>query len=88
MKESYIENACIDLAKKSGFETRKVKFIASNGAPDRIFFKKDRFFWVEFKREKGGVLSELQIYHQNLLNNAGCEVHNIDSIEKFKEIIC
>ena len=44
LREAYIETECIKLAKKQGYNTRKVKFIASNGAPDRIFFKSNHYF--------------------------------------------
>ncbi len=87
MLEKHIEKTCVNLAKKQGFETRKVKFIASNGAPDRIFFKKGRFIWVEFKTT-GGVVSELQKAQINKLREAGQEVYIIFSIDDFKEIIC
>lgn len=64
-----------------------MKFIASNGAPDRIFFKKGRFIWVEFKTT-GGVVSELQKAQINKLRESGQEVYIIFSINDFKEIIC
>ena len=86
MLEKHIEKTCVNLAKKQGFETRKVKFIASNGAPDRIFFKKGRFIWVEFKTT-GGVVSELQKAQINKLREAGQEVYVIWDLESFKGIL-
>lgn len=86
MKESYIEKKCVKLAKDKGFTSRKIKFIGQNGAPDRIFFKKNILIWVEFKT-KNGIISELQKYQQSLLIEANQKVVNIFSIEDFKEII-
>lgn len=86
LREAYIETECIKLAKKSGYNTRKVKFIASNGAPDRIFFKSNHFFWCEFKNANG-VLSELQKHQQKLLKDAGQEVYNINDIDLFSKLL-
>lgn len=86
MKESFIENTCVEYAKKKGYTSRKVQFIQQNGAPDRIFYKKGDFIWVEFKTS-GGVISELQKHEQQLLKQSGQQVFNVWSIDQFKEII-
>lgn len=86
LTEGYIEKKCRDIAKKNGYEVRKIKFIQCNGCPDRFFFKKGRFFFVEFKNENGK-LSELQKKQIQLLTDAGIEVFVIDNIEDFKKII-
>lgn len=86
MKEAHIEKACIAMAKAAGYETRKVKFIAQNGAPDRIFFKPGRFIWVEMK-QKSGVVSPLQEHQMNLLSAAGQEVHVVSTVDQFRDLI-
>lgn len=86
MKESYIENKCLALAKQQGYTVRKIKYIAQNGAPDRMFFKLGHFMFVEFKTD-GGIISEIQKYQQKLLKDAGIEVYNIWNIEDFLKIL-
>ena len=86
MKESYIENKCVSLAKSLGYTSRKIKFIGQNGAPDRIFFKLGHFFWCEFKTN-GGIISEIQHYQQDLLRESGQEVHNCWNIEQFEKLL-
>ena len=82
-KESYIEKKCCEIAKQNGYVTRKLQYIANNGAPDRIFFKKGHLFFVEFKKEDG-TLSKLQEVECEMLRLAGQEVYEIRDIEQFK----
>ena len=49
--EADIEAACVDLAERAGWETRKLKWIGQRAAPDRIFFGFGRCVLVEFKDE-------------------------------------
>lgn len=86
LREAYIETECVKLAKKQGYTTRKVKFIARNGAPDRIFYKDNHFFWCEFKTING-VLSKLQEYEQAELIKAKQEVYTINDINLFETIL-
>lgn len=86
LSEGYIEKKCVKIAKDKGYNVRKVKFIQINGCPDRMFYKKGHFFFVEFKKE-GGKTSAIQDYQINLLQEAGIEVHVIDNIEDFKKLI-
>ena len=86
MKESYIEKKCITFAKKKGYTCRKIKFIATNGCPDRVFYKPNHFFFVEFKNEDG-ILSKIQEYQIDLLIKAGQLVYIIDNYEDFIKLL-
>ena len=50
MIEADIETACIELAERAGYETRKVKWVGQRAAPDRVFFGHGRCVFVEFKK--------------------------------------
>lgn len=86
MLEKQIEKKCCDLAKKQGYQVRKLQYIGHAGAPDRFFYKSGHSFFVEFKTKKG-VVSKIQEYEINLLKNSGLEVYIINDFEDFKKII-
>lgn len=86
MRENYIENKCKLIAEKKGYEVRKIAFLASPGCPDRIFFKKGHFFWVEFKNETGK-LKMIQDYTIDLLKEANQEVYVINNVEDFERLL-
>lgn len=86
MRESHIEKTCKKLAEAEGYNVRKIKFIAQSGCPDRIFFKRNILFWVEFKNETG-IISPIQKYQFNLLVDSGQRIFLVDSIEQFNKIL-
>lgn len=86
MKESEIERRCKLIAEKEGYKVRKMEAINCRGFPDRLFLKKGRAFFVEFKTPTGKT-SELQKIHIEDLKQSGLEVYIIKSIEEFKGIL-
>lgn len=85
MLEKNIEKKCCDYAKKNGYTVQKVQFIGERGCPDRLFYKENKIFFVEFKTTKG-VISKLQKYQiEKLLKSI--DVFIINNFEDFKNII-
>lgn len=67
-----------------------IKFISqgNNGMPDRIvLFPGGEIIFVETKRPKGGVLSEVQKYQHKLLRDLGQKVIVVWTIEDIEEVI-
>lgn len=88
MSESNLEKTCVVFAKDMGYETRKISYQSVRGAPDRIFMKKGRLIWVEFKTDQEtGVISESQKLQQEYLIEAGQEVYNCQNFDDFAKII-
>ena len=58
----------------------------SKGLPDRLFFKTNKLFFVEFK-DYGRKAKKYQQHVQEQLRKSGVGVYtDIDSVEKFMEI--
>jgi hypothetical protein len=85
MRESRIEAAANRLAKKLGFWERKFKTPARRSAPDRIYAKNGRVFWIEFKR-KGEKPTELQRGEHERMRAAGLTVYVCDCKEEYEAI--
>lgn len=85
MNENEIERRCKKLAEQSGYTCKKIKFIQSNGCPDRMFYKPGRLFFVEFKTTSGKT-SAIQDYQISKLREA-TEVYVVNSVEDFKLIL-
>jgi hypothetical protein len=79
MRESLIENAVVDYAKKRGFNVRKCRWIGRDGAPDRLFFGKGRALWIEFKAFGKQPTARQKREHARMRRN-GMEVYVIDDI--------
>lgn len=80
MRESKVEDHLKKLAKKHGGSTRKVKWIARHGAPDRLVLLPGKFFFVELKRP--GKDAEAHQTREHLaLFRAGIRVYLADTIE-------
>lgn len=85
MKENEIERRCKKIAEDAGYTCKKIKFIQSNGCPDRLFYKAGHLFFVEFKNEDGET-SAIQDYQIKKLREA-TEVYIIDNVEDFRSLI-
>lgn len=92
--ESSIEDACVRLARKRGWLSRKMNGLGFRAWPDRLFVppKKRRTpdsrraFWVEFKRE-GEDLTIGQARMRDDLHKRGETVYGpIDTPEAFAEV--
>ena len=78
-KEGKIEDAICDYAKDLGFEVRKVKFIAVEGCPDRMFYGHGEIFFIEVKTPTGK-LRPAQVREIYKLRKAGIKVFVVDNI--------
>lgn len=84
--EKDVEKRCKDWARDHGWWVRKFKSPGNRSVPDDIFAKKflgtSRKVAVEFKRF-GKTSTDKQVEQQGLMRDAGWEVYEIDSYEKF-----
>lgn len=80
--ESKLEAKVRKDARKKGWYYIKIMRASENGWPDRIFFRKGRLLFIEFKNpNKEGGLSEQQELRRDELIQEGIEYHYIDSYE-------
>jgi hypothetical protein len=84
--ERDIESKVGDYAKKHGVWHRKFKTPQRRGAPDRVFAKFGRVFWIEFKAP-GKLPSPLQKSEIAKMRAVGLTVHVVDNVENGKDII-
>lgn len=84
--ERDVEKRCKDWARDHGWWVRKFKSPGNRSVPDDIFAKKfpgtSRKLAVEFKK-LGKTSTDKQVEQQGLMRDAGWEVYEIDSYEKF-----
>ena len=85
-KENSIEQPVCDYAEYQGFEVRKVRYIAREGCPDRLFMGYGSTFFIEFKHPDGE-LSKTQIREVNKMRAAGTRVFVVDDVEDGKIIV-
>jgi hypothetical protein len=85
VREKDIESWAKKLARKCGFWVRKFTSPARRSAPDDIFAKHGRVFWVEFKAT-GEVATRLQEEEHKEMRSKGLTVYVCDSRESFKEV--
>lgn len=81
MLESQIENRVVLAAKVNGYQVRKVCWFGGRNAPDRLFMKPGRGFFVEFKAP-GEAPRPGQVREIRRMREAGFEVHVIDNLEE------
>jgi hypothetical protein len=86
MLECDVEGYFCEQAHLKGYGNRKLKFVGRDGAPDRMFFKKKRVFFVEFKRP-GKPLNPRQARERKSLVSYGLEVYHISTIGRCDEIL-
>lgn len=86
MKESDIERHVVTYARKNGFWVRKFTTPARRSAPDDIFGKGGKVFWIEFKRT-GEKPTELQAKEHAEMREHGLAVYVIDSREAGRDLI-
>lgn len=80
--EKDIERKCSLWAIDHGWLVYKFVSPSNRGVPDKIFLKKGRIVFVEFKRP-GGKLSPLQIHQIKKLKSQAFTVLVIDHVEEF-----
>lgn len=83
--EKDIERVCVSIAEKRGWLSFKLTSLRS-GLPDRIFMKKGKVFFAEFKKNNG-VLSKIQIVTISQIRKADVDVVVIKSISVFEGVL-
>ena len=87
MKESYIENTCVNYARLFGVKSIKLSIQSNVGYPDRLFIVDGgKPMFVEFK-SPGGKLSKKQEVIIDDLRQKGYNVSVCNSIETFKQML-
>lgn len=86
MLENKIESWAIRHAEKAGYWCRKFKAPGRRSAPDRVFAKNGRVFFVEFKAT-GEKPTELQEEEHRKMREAGLTVYWTDSRDGFAFIL-
>lgn len=81
MIEKVMEELMVKRAKERGFLSRKVSWPGRRGAPDRLFAKPGRLFFVELKQPTGST-SANQEREIREMREAGIEVHVIYNLRE------
>lgn len=83
-----VEDPALAYAFKRGWTNIKINTLTANGYPDRLFWRRGRYVWWEFKRP-GSEPEEHQVFIHDQLRNSGCEVYWTDDIglADFKRIM-
>jgi len=81
MRESEIEKACTEYARKQGWHTFKLAGPGDRGKPDRLYYRDGRTLFVEYKTSKGR-LSALQERTLRRLRESGMDAFVIRSVEE------
>ena len=85
--EATIERPAVKLAKDQGWKVRKLSFIGTRGAPDRLFGRAGRAVLIEFKAPGEEPTIQQSRRHAELREAFGFEVHVCDSVDRAKEIL-
>ena len=83
MRESKIEKDCVTWAKAQGWLSYKFSSPSNRGVPDRIFLKRGKTVFVEFKTPTG-VISPLQVRQIEKIKSYDFKVFVIHSLEGFQ----
>lgn len=84
-RESQIEGWSKQIARNLGWYVRKFKTPARRSAPDDIFAKHGRVYFIEFKAT-GDVPSDLQAHEHKVMRAAGLTVYIVDSKQGFLDV--
>lgn len=86
LRERDIEDWAVARARRQGWWVRKFKTIQRRSAPDDIFGKYGRVFWIEFKAP-GQKPTPLQEEEHREMRAAGLTVYVCDSRDLFDDIM-
>jgi len=93
MIEANVEKPLSKWAEAQGWFVRKLKWIAVVGAPDRLFIKKGRVVFIEFKRPSAttgpakDTRTTMQKREADKLIQAGAEYHLVNDLDHGCEIL-
>lgn len=85
--ESQLQRKIITYAKSQGWLYIKTIKLSESGHADIMLFKDGKTIFIEVKRSKGGVISELQKLRQKQFKNAGFIWEFINDYDEFKKLI-
>lgn len=85
-RESYIELNVVSESEGAGWWCRKVQWGGRRSAPDRVFAKKGRVVWIEFKRP-GERPTTVQTREHERMRAAGMEVYWCDDLDTARKIL-
>lgn len=86
MRESRVETTFVRLAKRNGWEVRKVSWPGRRGAPDRLIMRPGgKPYFVEFKAPKRGRLETLQKREHARLRACGFLVVILRTLEEVEQ---
>lgn len=87
MREREVEAYLLRRVKAAGRDTRKVKWLGHNGAPDRLLLLTGRHVLIELKRPKGGELEAHQVREHARLRRAGFEIYTAYTKEEVDAVL-
>ena len=85
--ESQLQRKIITYAKSQGWLYIKTIKLSESGHADIMIFKNGKTIFIEVKKSKGGVSSELQKIRQKQFIEAGFIWEFVNHYEQFKNII-
>ena len=86
-REAPLEMTCCEIARRDGWFVRKVKWIGRVGAPDRMFARKGRVVFIEFKSPDAPDYRPTQAREMMEMRDAGMEVYFCAGITEFADIM-
>jgi len=87
--ESHNTSEAHKYAERRGWFTFKVESPTFNGLPDRMYLRRGRYVWIEWKRPGRGEtgLSAIQVVRIREMREHGAEVYVMDNMEEFMELM-
>ena len=85
MREQDLELQGTKLAKAVGWVVHKLE--GGTGEPDKIYTREGRVFYVEWKREKNGVIADNQRDWETLIKASGTPHYYCNNIEQFRQVL-
>jgi len=80
--ETDVEDQVCSWATNNGWMERKVRYEGRVGCRDRDFYGYGAIVLMEFKKRKGGRLSEAQKLERDRLEQQGITVHVVNSVRQ------
>lgn len=87
MTEQQLQSKIIAYAKSQGWLYIKTIKLSESGHADVMLFKDGKTIFIEVKKTKGGVSSELQKIRQKQFREAGFIWEFVNDYEQFKKTI-
>ncbi len=84
--EAELEKYLLRRVKELGGDTRKVRWIGRNGAPDRLVMLPHKVFFLELKAP-GKKPTAVQLKEHERLRRFGLDVFVADTIEQIEELL-